>query len=76
MLSHPVNPPDLSLPNYFAFLKLKTELKGDRYKNILEIQTSVKAKLKVIPIHEWAKVMKRLKDCAKECIHGDGNDFE
>ncbi len=44
------------------------ELKGDQYKKISEIQKSVTAKLKAIPICEWKKATRQLKDCAKECI--------
>ncbi len=52
------------------------ELKSDQYKNILEIQKSVMVKLKVIPIHEWEKAMKRLKDHTEECIRGNEDYFE
>ncbi len=34
------------------------ELKGDQYKNILEIQKYMMEKLKAIPIHEREKGMK------------------
>ncbi len=36
------------LPDYFAFPKLKMELKGDRYATINEIQKSVRTKLKTV----------------------------
>ncbi len=52
MLSHCAYSSNLSPPEYFAFFKLKIELKGDQYKNILEIQKSAMAKLKTILIHE------------------------
>ncbi len=41
---------DLSPPNYFAFPKLKMELKGSQYATISDIQTFVTTKLKTIPI--------------------------
>ncbi len=47
-LNHPPYSPGLSPPDYFAFLKLKMELKGDRYATISDIQTSVMMKLKTI----------------------------
>ncbi len=37
VLGHLAYFPDLSHLDYFAFLKLKMELKGDRYKNISKI---------------------------------------
>ncbi len=76
MLSHSVYSPDLSPLDYFAFTKLKIELKGYQYKNILEIQKSVMVKLKVIPIHEGEKAMNWLKNCVKECIRAIGDYFE
>ncbi len=76
VISHPTYSPNLSSPDYFAFHKLKIELKGDHCKNILEIQKSIVAKLKAIPIHEWEKAMKRLKGHAKESIHANGDYFE
>ncbi len=51
-ISHSAHFHNMSPPDYFAFSKLKMELKGDQYKNILEIQKSVTAKLKALPIHE------------------------
>ncbi len=53
--------------DYFTFPKLKLELKGDHYASIEDIQKSVTAKLKVLPISEVARAMKRLEDSA-ECI--------
>ncbi len=76
VLSHPAYSPNLSPLLYFAFPKLKIELKGDHYKNISKIEKSVISKFKAIPIHEWDKAMKWLKDCAKECIHVNGDGFE
>ncbi len=51
------------------------ELKCDQYKNVLEFQKSVMAKSKAIPIYEWEKEMKRLKDRTKECIRANGDYF-
>ncbi len=58
MISHSIYSPSLGPPDYFVFPKLKMELKGDQYKNISEIQKSVTATLKTVPIHEWEKAMK------------------
>ncbi len=76
VLTHPAYSPSLGSPDYFAFPKLKMELKGDQCKNILEIQKPVTVKLKAILIHEWEKAMKQLKDHAKECVCANGDDFE
>ncbi len=64
MLSHPVCSPDLSPLDYFVFLKLKMELKGDQYFVNPDVHDSeIKGN-----IHEREKVVNRLKHCAKECI--------
>ncbi len=72
--------PDLSppppTPDYFAFPKLKLELKGDHYASTEDIQKSVTAKLKAFLISDFARAMKQLKDCANECIQVSGDYFE
>ncbi len=60
-LSHPPYSPDLRpLPEYFDFPKLKLELKGDHNASIEDIQKSVTAKLKAVPISDFMRAMKRL----------------
>ncbi len=76
VLSYPAYSPNLSPPGYFAFPKLKMELKGEQHKNISEIQKSVMVKLKKIPIHEWERAMKWLKDHAKEYIRANIDHFK
>ncbi len=49
--------PDLGLPDYFVFPKLKIELKRDQYATISDIQTSVMTKLKTIPITDFLQAM-------------------
>ncbi len=73
VLSHPAHSPNVSPPANFAFPKLKKELKSDEYKNILETQKSARMKLKAIPIHEWKKAMKQLKNRTTECIRANGD---
>ncbi len=67
-LNHPPYSPDLSPPNYFAFPKLKMELKGGRYATISDIQTYVKTKLKTIPITDFLRAMHWLEDCTNHLI--------
>ncbi len=73
MLSLSVFSPNLSPTDYFAFPKLKMELKDNQYKNISEIPKPVTAKLKTIPIHEREKAIKRLKNRTKVCIRANGD---
>ncbi len=75
-LNHAPYSPDLNPSDYFAFLKLKMELKGDRYATISDIQTSVTTKLKIIPITDFSPAMHRLEDLANQCIAVNGDYFE
>ncbi len=75
-LNHPLYSPDLSLPDYFTFPKLKMELKGGQYATINDIQTSVMTKLKTIPIIDFSRAMHRLEDCTNQCIAVNGDYFE
>ncbi len=75
-LNHSTHSPDLSPPDYFAFPRLKMELKGDLYATISDIQASVTMKLKTIPITDFLRAMHRLEDHANQCIAVNGNYFE
>ncbi len=74
-LSHPQYLLDLSPPpfDYFAFPKLKLELKGDHYASIEDIQKSVTAKLKMFAISDFGHGMKWLEDHANERIQTLGD---
>ncbi len=68
---------DLSPPDYFAFLKLKMELKGDQYATVSDIQTSVTMKLKTtIPITDFSWAMHRLEDRPNQCTAVNEDYFE
>ncbi len=77
-LSNPPYSPDLSPPplNYYAFLKLKWELKGGHYASIEDIQKSVNVKLKAFEISDFARTTKQPEDHAKERIRVSGDYFE
>ncbi len=75
-LNHSPYSPDLSPPNYFAFPKLKMELKEGQYATISDIQTSVTTKLKTIPITDFSRVMHQLEDRANQCIAVNSDYFE
>ncbi len=59
------------LLDYFTFLKLKLELKGDHYASIEDSQKSVTTKLKAFPISDFV-----LEDRANECIQVPRDHFE
>ncbi len=68
--------PDLSPPDYFVLPKLKMSLKRDWYATISDIQTSVMAKLKTIPITAFLRTMHQLEDGTNQCIAVNGDYFE
>ncbi len=75
-LTHSPYSPDSSPPDYFAFPKLKMELKGDRYATISDIQTSVTTKLKTISLTDFSTAMHQLEDRANQCIAVNGDYIE
>ncbi len=75
-LNHRPYSPDLSPPDYFAFPKLKMELKGHQYATISGIQPSVTAKLKTIPITDFSRAMHRLEDHTNQYIAINSDYFK
>ncbi len=75
-LSQPPYSLDLNPLDYFAFPKLKLELKHDHCALIEDIQKSVAAKLRTFPISDFARAMKQLEDRDNECIRVSGDCFE
>jgi len=73
-IRHPLDSPDSSAPDYFAFPKLKLELKGDRFQSIEDIQKAVTDKLKIIPVEAFRKATEDLKTL--RCIEVEGDCFE
>lgn len=67
-VAHPPYSPDLSLPDYFAFPKLKLELKDDYLNSINDIQTTVTAKLKRISQYTFKKALHDMQAWTHYCI--------
>jgi hypothetical protein len=51
---HPLYSPDLSPPDYFLFLKLKTKLNGLQFADVAEIQEAVTDELKKVQKEEFS----------------------
>ena len=75
-LYHPLYSPDLSLPDYFLFPKLKMKLKGLQFVDVAEIQEAVTDELKKVQKEEFSAAFPKLYDCAKACIYAIGAYFE
>jgi hypothetical protein len=75
-LYHPLYSPDLSLPDYFMFPKLKMKLKGLHFADVAEIQEALTDELKMVPKEEFSAALQKLYDCTKACIYANGVYFE
>jgi hypothetical protein len=73
---HPLYSPDLSLPDYFLFPRLKMELKGLHSADVAEIQDAVTDELKKVQKEEFSAAFQKLHDHAKACIYATGAYFE
>jgi 6-phosphogluconate dehydrogenase len=75
-LYHPPYSPDLSLPDYLLFPKLKIKLKGLHFADAAEIQEAVTDELKRVQKEEFLTAFQKLYDCIKACIYATGAYFE
>jgi hypothetical protein len=72
-LYNPSYSPDLSLPDYFLFLKLKMKLKGLHFVDVAEIQEAVTNELKKAQKEEFLTAFQKLR---KSSIYAYGAYFE
>ena len=68
--------PDMSLPDYFLFPKVKLQLKVARFDTIEEIQKAVTDKLNKISAEGFSNAMKKLETRANLSITSNGPYFE
>ena len=68
--------PDLSLPDYFLFPKLKVTLKGLHFVDVAEIQVAVTDELKKVQKEEFSAAFQKLYGHAEACIYANGAYFE
>ncbi len=71
-LHHPSYSPDLSLPDYFAFQRLKLLVKGRRFEDIPTIDRNVTAALKTIPQKDFERALQGLEARAQHCVDSNG----
>ncbi|GBO32946.1 hypothetical protein AVEN_70508-1 [Araneus ventricosus] len=67
-LNHPPYSPNLSPPDFFLFPKLKSDLKGQRFSHISDIQRNVTTQLKDIPKDGYARSFQDLYSRSQKCI--------
>jgi histone-lysine N-methyltransferase SETMAR len=75
-LYHPPYSPELSLPDYFLFPKLKMKLKGLQVVDVAEIQEAITAELLKVQKEEFSAAFQKLYDRTKACLYANGAYFE
>ena len=75
-LYQPLYSPDLSLPDYFLFPKLKMKLKGLHFADVAGIQEAVTNKLQKVQKEEFSAAFQKLYNHAKAHIYANGAYFE
>ena len=73
---HPLNFPDLSLPDYFLLPNSKIQLKELHFADVAEIQEAITDELKKVQKEEFSAAFQKLYDGAKACIYAIGAYFE
>jgi hypothetical protein len=74
-LSPPYSP-DLSLPDYFLWPKLKMKLKGLHFADDAEIQEAVTDELKKVQKEDFFAVFQKIYNCTKAYIYATGPHSE
>ena len=75
-LYHSPYSPDLSVPDYFLFPKLKLKLKGLHFEDVAEIQEDGTVELMKVQKEEFSAAFQKLYNCTKACIYANGAYFE
>jgi len=73
---HPLYSPDLSLPDYFLFPKLKMRLKGLHFADVAEIQEAITDELKKVQKSGIFSSFSETVQPRKVCIYVNGAYFE
>jgi hypothetical protein len=68
--------PDVSLPDYFLFPKLKIKLKGLHCADVAETQEAVTDELRKVQKEEFSVAFQKMYERAKACIYAIGAYFE
>jgi hypothetical protein len=73
VVPHPPYSPDLAHCDFFLFPRLKSTLKGKRFKDVAEIQLNMTWQLQAISKQAYQMCIEKWKNC---CIQSGGSYFE
>ena len=76
IVPHPPYSPDLAVCDYFLFPRLKSELRGHRFRNIRDMKTAVLRTLRQIPEEDYRNAMRSMPLRWMKCIASGGGYFE
>jgi len=68
--------PDLAPANFYLFLSLKSELKGQHFCDATDIIKNVMEELKILPQNGFQECLHCLYSCCGKCIVMQGDSFE
>ncbi len=68
--------PDLSLCNFFLFLKIKNHLKGKHFGTLENIQKAVTYQLKAIPVCDFQQYYEEWEQRLQSYVASQGSNFE
>ncbi len=75
-LPHPGYSPDLNPCDYWFFARVKSQVKGRRFRTIPELQDAVDEAIAQIPSADFAKAFDHLTDRLQKCVDKHGDYFE
>ncbi len=73
---HPLYSPDLAPCDFWAFSKLKKEIKGHRFQSLDDLKTAVARSLRSIPKANFEDCFKKLQHQYEQCVEMEGEYFE
>ncbi len=76
VMPHPGYSPDLNPLDYWFFSKVKSTLKGQRFRNVQDLQTACEQAIRAIPAQDFAAAMDRYLDRLRQCIAASGEYFD
>ncbi len=76
MVPHPPYSPDLAICDFFVFPRIKSELRGHRFRNLRDMKTAVLRTLRNIPKEDIHNAFQSLPLRWMKCISAQGEYFE
>ncbi len=76
MIPHPPYSPDLAPCDYFLFPRLKSGLRGHRFRNLNDLKTAVNRELWAIDVKDYCSAIQSLPVRWMKCIKAQGGYFK